>query len=115
MSNRLFISTKEAYIPLAEVTHAQYVPSEENSIEIFGTTTNGLGTIATSSPEEALWFMKSIFANLGIKEPLIMDYIQKKVINVKTVSIPLAQVTQEEEMITKETYLPISHIELEEK
>lgn len=113
--NRLFISTKEAYIPDAEITHAQYVADEGNFVELFNCHDEPVGTIATSSPAESIWFTKSIFVNLNIKDPLIMDYTQKRIIHTTSVSIPLVQVPLEEEMETQEAFSSISHLELEEK
>ena len=119
--NALLISTQELWMPISDVTHAQCVLAKKDNgvlnIEMFcgegtGSGQARFGILAVLTVEEATWFMTALFAHKDIKEPLVYDYIHRKVYYVKTASIPVAQVIQQEETEQSKTHSLIQHLEI---
>jgi len=90
MNERLFISTRESYVPPYEVSNANYIAKNGFQVQLgtndptFGKS-KFIGFIDCSTEEEAQWFTKVIFATLNNKKDLVIDFLKQSVytLNVK--------------------------------
>jgi len=71
--NRLFISTKESWIPNETVHNANYIEEKGLRVFVYDEVKN-IGWISVSTKEEAQWFVKMIFFLSNNPEPLVVDF-----------------------------------------
>jgi len=99
MNRRLFISTKESYIPKCNlpVTGANWIQEEGFRVLIESSSSLekvDMGFIAVSTGEEANWFCKAIFATLDDHRDLVIDFNKKKIYTTDTSLLEFCMVSE---------------------
>ena len=79
---RLFISTKESYIPPYKIIGANYIKAEGLQVYVETDDPNykgKAGYITCSDENEAHWFTKAIFSTLDNPKDIVIDFISKSI------------------------------------
>ena len=77
--NRLFISTKEHYIPNQKIVCVNWSRGEKSKVRVYDNSDELIGYLRVSSEKEARWFVEAIFTNQRNDKNLIINYKTKTI------------------------------------
>jgi len=102
MNKRLFISTKESFLPGSEIKSLCYIAEQGLKVLL----NHGDCFITCSTEQEAIWFTKAIFATFNIDKPLVIDYNTRSIYEIS------ANVQSFKEEEKEETHTALSQLEV---